>query len=460
MESMEKNQNVTDESKVGLIWEEFLFEVSKQTSASAFDVWIKSLEPVCVHENLLILCTNSIGSKNILEKNYKKILEVEINKLLPSIQGVEIVVEDSEEFLSYQKPVQEKVEEKPHTEDDIANSVINPKYTFENFVVGGCNQYTVAAAVAVADEPGKKFNPLFIYGGVGLGKTHLLHAIANKIKQQQPSMNVIYVTTEQFTNDLIESIKTMKNYDFRAKYRNADVLIVDDIQSISSKTATQEEFFHTFNELTQKGKQIIISSDKPPKNIALLEERLRSRFEWGLITDIGFPDIETRIAILKKKVQIEKYNVTNEVIEFIAEAVKTNVREMEGLLTRAVFYAPLVGSNVVTLDTAKEALKNYLNVDETEVKTENILDIVSKYYNISKTELKAKKRTKDVANARQICMYLISEYITMPLSSIGDIFGKDHATVIYAKSKVEKDMKTNKKIEIQINDLKSMIKNQ
>lgn len=458
MENVE-SVGITDEQKVTAVWEDFLFEVSKQTSASAFDVWIKTLEPICVQDDALILCTNSIGSKTVLDKNYKKILETEIKKLLPSIKCVEIVVEDSEEYINIKKPIKE---EKMETikEEVSTDSYINPKYTFDSFVVGGCNQYTVAAATAVAENPGKNYNPLFIYGGVGLGKTHLLHAIANKIKEIDPSKNVVYATIEKFTNDLIEAIQTKKNYDFRAKYRNADVLIIDDIQFISNKTGTQEEFFHTFNELIQRGKQIIISSDKPPKSISLLEERLRSRFEWGLITDIGFPDVETRIAILKKKCQMEKYNVNSDVLEFIAESVKTNIREMEGLLTRAVFFAPLVGSTVVTLDTAKEALKNYLNVDEAEVKTENILDIVCKYYNVNKNELKAKKRTKEIANARQVCMYLISEYISMPLSSIGAIFGKDHATVIYAKSKVEQDIKKNKKFEIQINDLKSMIKNQ
>jgi len=458
---MEKvDTKVNENQSIMSIWEDFLYEVSKHASASAFDVWIKTLEFVCIDNGKLVLATNSDGSKNILDRNYKKILLTSIRHFLQNIQDVEIVIEDSEDYLNYKSPKEVITIDNVTNIEDSNDSIINPKYTFDTFVVGGCNQYTVAAANAVATNPGKNYNPLFIYGGVGLGKTHLLHAIANKIKENTPNKNVIYATIEKFTNDLIEAIQTKKNYDFRTKYRNADVLIIDDIQFISNKTGTQEEFFHTFNELIQKGKQIIISSDKPPKSISLLEERLRSRFEWGLITDIGFPDVETRIAILKKKCQIEKYNVNNDVLEFIAESVKTNIREMEGLLTRAVFYAPLVGSSVVTMDTAREALKNYLKVDEVEVKTENILDIVCKYYNVNKNELKAKKRTKEIANARQVCMYLISEYISLPLSSIGAIFGKDHATVIYAKSKVEQDMKKNKKFEIEINDLKSMIKNQ
>jgi len=458
---MEKvDTKVNENQSIMSIWEDFLYEVSKHASASAFDVWIKTLEFVCIDNGKLVLATNSDGSKNILDRNYKKILLTSIRHFLQNIQDVEIVIEDSEDYLNYKSPKEVITIDNVTNIEDNNDSIINPKYTFDTFVVGGCNQYTVAAANAVATNPGKNYNPLFIYGGVGLGKTHLLHAIANKIKENTPNKNVIYATIEKFTNDLIEAIQTKKNYDFRTKYRNADVLIIDDIQFISNKTGTQEEFFHTFNELIQKGKQIIISSDKPPKSISLLEERLRSRFEWGLITDIGFPDVETRIAILKKKCQIEKYNVNNDVLEFIAESVKTNIREMEGLLTRAVFYAPLVGSSVVTMDTAREALKNYLKVDEVEVKTENILDIVCKYYNVNKNELKAKKRTKEIANARQVCMYLISEYISLPLSSIGAIFGKDHATVIYAKSKVEQDMKKNKKFEIEINDLKSMIKNQ
>ena len=452
--------NVNDNQNVMAIWEEFLYEVSKQTSTPAFDVWIKTLEYVCINNDVLVLSTTSDGCKNALDKNYKKILLNSIRHFFQNIKDVEIVVEDSEEYLNYKNAKESIINDSILNMDDANDSIINPKYTFDTFVVGGCNQYTVAAANAVAQNPGKNYNPLFIYGGVGLGKTHLLHAIANKIKENHPNMNIIYATIEKFTNDLIEAIQTRNNYDFRAKYRNADVLIIDDIQFIAGKTSTQEEFFHTFNDLIQRGKQIIISSDKPPKNISLLEERLRSRFEWGLITDIGFPDIETRIAILRKKCQIEKYNVNNDVLEFIADSVKTNIREMEGLLLRSVFFAPLVGSNVVTIETAKEALKNYLKVDEVEIKTDNILDIVCKYYNINKNELKSKKRTKEIAIARQVCMYLISEYISLPLSSIGAIFGKDHATVIYAKNKVEEDVKKNKKFEVEINDLKNMIKNQ
>ena len=337
----------------------------------------------------------------------------------------------------------------------------NPKYTFDNYVIGGNNQFVAAAAKAVATNPGGSYNPLFIYGGVGLGKTHLLHAIGNAITEQHPDLNVVYVTIEKFTNDLIESIQKGSNSaksEFRTKYRNADVLIVDDVQFIINKNSVQEEFFHTFNELNQNGKQIVISSDKPPKEINPLEERLRSRFEWGLIADIGLPDIETRIAILNKKASLERYNVDPEVISYIADAVKTNIREMEGMLARAVFYAGLLGQPKVTMDTAREALKNYLIQTEETVDAGNILDVVCKYYNLKKEELLARKRTKEIAEARQIAMFLIAEFINMPLASIGSIFGKDHATVIYAKNKVAEDIKKSPKLAVQINDMKQMIK--
>ena len=445
------------------IWEEAKLSIAKDITAISFDVWIKTLEPVDIIDDTLCLCASSTSGKNIILKNqtyYDSILRA-IKDLVPTVTKLELVVRDEGDKPQTVTEIEKRPARMAKQPEKQTSFSFNPKYTFDNYVIGGNNQFVAAAAKAVATNPGGSYNPLFIYGGVGLGKTHLLHAIGNAITEQHPDLNVVYVTIEKFTNDLIESIQKGSNSaksEFRTKYRNADVLIVDDVQFIINKNSVQEEFFHTFNELNQNGKQIVISSDKPPKEINPLEERLRSRFEWGLIADIGLPDIETRIAILNKKASLERYNVDPEVISYIADAVKTNIREMEGMLARAVFYAGLLGQPKVTMDTAREALKNYLIQTEETVDAGNILDVVCKYYNLKKEELLARKRTKEIAEARQIAMFLIAEFINMPLASIGSIFGKDHATVIYAKNKVAEDIKKSPKLAVQINDMEQMIK--
>ncbi len=454
----------SNDKDIHKIWEEAKLSISKDMTALSFDVWIKSLEPIKIEGNTLILAASSTSGRSVILKNekyYNSILS-SVAEIVPSVSKLELIVinpeDETEKFVPTADIKQVRTTEiaKPSQ-----NFAFNPRYTFDNYVIGSNNQFVAAAAKAVAQNPGISYNPLFIYGGVGLGKTHLLHAIGNYINQNHPELNVVYVTIEKFTNDLIESIQKGSNSaksEFRTKYRTADVLIVDDIQFIINKNSVQEEFFHTFNELNQNGKQIVISSDKPPKEINPLEERLRSRFEWGLLADIGVPDIETRIAILNKKASLERYNVDRDVIEYIADAVKTNIREMEGMLARSVFYAGLLGQTRVTMDIAREALKNYLIQTEETVDAGNIIDVVCKYYNIKKEELLARKRTKEVAEARQIAMFLITEFINMPLASVGSIFGKDHATVIYAKNKVAEDMKKSQKLAVQINDMKQMIK--
>ena len=314
-------------------------------------------------------------------------------------------------------------------------------------MVGGSNQFACAAAKAVADEPGTKINPLFIYGGSGLGKTHLLFAIGNYVTEHHPELNVVYVYKPiKFVTDYTTALQNNKANEFKETYSKADILIIDDIQGIINKTATQEQFFNLFNELYQNGKQIVITSDKQPKELSPLEDRLRSRFEWGMIADIGVPDIETRIAILNKKAQIERFNVSREVIEYIAEISTTNVREMEGFLSRTVFYSNLLKEDIVTISSAREALKNIAKADSEMIDATKIIDIVCKFYNIKKEDVLARKRTKAIAETRQIAMYLISEYINMPLESIGNIFGRDHATVIYAKTKWQTILKLLKNL--------------
>ena len=445
------------------LWQNIQEEIAKNTSTISFDVWIKSLEFVDIKENTIVLATQTKSTKDILLKKYKNIILSACNKVYGAISKLEIIIKDepeeSEESSNDDEPSRVYVKEDGKTSEYEPNESFrfNPKYTFENFIVGGSNQFACAAAKAVAEAPSTKINPLFIYGGSGLGKTHLLHAIGNYLLEHKPKLKVIYVTTDKFTNDFISAIQTNTTAKFREVYSSADVLIIDDIQAIIKKPAVQEQFFNLFNELYQNGKQIVITSDKQPKELNPLEERLRSRFEWGMLADIGVPDLETRIAILIKKAQIERYNVSREVIEYIAEVATTNIREMEGFLSRTVFYSNLLKEDVVTIDSAREALKNIAKQDDETVDATRIIEVVCKFFNIKKEDMLARKRTKNIAEARQIAMYLISDMINIPLEAVGNIFGKDHSTVIYAKNKVLEDMAKSKKLEVQINDIRQMI---
>ena len=442
------------------MWQNILEEIAKNISAIAFDVWFKTLEIVDIKENVLVVSTPTTSSKSTLLKNYKDKIITAANKIYSAINKVEIFVKEAEDDKISQKESETKTrvyvdESTPSKTENVFH--FNPKYTFENFIVGGSNQFASAAAKAVAEAPSTKINPLFIYGGSGLGKTHLLHAIGNYVIENSPELNVVYVTTDKFTNDFISALQSNTTQKFREVYSKADILIIDDIQALIKKPAVQEQFFNLFNELYQNGKQIVITSDKQPKELNPLEERLRSRFEWGMLADIGVPDIETRIAILNKKAQIERFNVSRDVIEYIAEVATSNIREMEGFLSRTVFYSSLLKEDIVTIESAREALKNIAVQAEETIDATKIIDIVCKFYNIKKEEILARKRTKNVAEARQIAMYLITEFLSIPLEAVGNIFGKDHATVIYAKNKIQDDIKKSKKLEVQINDLKQMI---
>ena len=446
------------------IWPNILEEIAKNTSVVSFEVWIKTLEIEDIKENVLVLSTPTKSSKSLLQKQYKNLIIECANKVYSAITSVEFVVKseeevhESDEETSVSKKTPNYVDsDDPGSFDDDTAFSFNPKYTFDSFIVGGSNQFAAAAAKAVATEPSTNINPLFIYGGSGLGKTHLLHAIGNYLQEHKPKLNVVYVTTDKFVTDFTSSLQKHTTEKFRKTYSKADVLIIDDIQAIIKKVQTQEQFFNIFNDLYQKGKQIIITCDKQPKELNPLEERLRSRLEWGMLADIGVPDVETRIAILNKKAQMERYNVSKEVIEYIADIATTNVREMEGFLSRAVFYSRIRNEDILEIDTAREALKNIAKQDEETIDATKIVEIVCKFYGVKKEDLLARKRTKNIAEARQIAMYLITEYLNIPLESVGNIFGKDHSTVIYAKNKVAEDIKKYKKLEVQINDLKQMI---
>lgn len=442
------------------LWKAVLDKLELTVSNVSFVMWFKPLKVLDFVDNKkLVIATNSTSAKNQILRNYFDKLTSAVKDIFG--ENIDIEVLDQNEEIEYIKINGEKTKEK---EVDIAKNPFNSKYTFENFVVGKSNQFVYAAARAVAEHPGEKFNPLFIYGGVGLGKTHILHAIGNYIKQYNPNLNVMYVTCEQFANDYIESLgSTAKNkavLEFRTKYRNLDVLMVDDIQFISKKTSTQEEFFHTFNELYQNNKQIIITSDRPPKDIDTLADRLRSRFTSGLIQDIQQPDLETRIAILRKKCQIEKYVIDDDVIDFIAERINTNIRELEGMLSKVYFLANLSNKHAATMEEALEAFNGQLEEDKNEgLSPDDIIDTVCRYFDITRQDIVGKKKSKDVVEPRMIAIYLISEILEIPLVSIGKIFGgRDHTTIMHSRDKISDELKTSHKVQSFVSEIKKMLK--
>lgn len=331
-------------------------------------------------------------------------------------------------------------------------AILNPRYTFDTFVIGRSNHFAHAAAQAVANNPGHSYNPLYIYGGVGLGKTHLMHAVGNQIRAAKPRAKIIYVTAENFTNEVISYIRSDRSEQFRAKYRNVDVLMVDDIQFIAGKDSTQTEFFNTFNDLYERQKQIIITSDKLPKEIGGLEDRLVSRFEWGLQVDVQRPDYETRVAILQRKAEFESLYVPMEVLNFIAENVKSNIRELEGTLTRIMAYAMLMDREI-DLDLAKEALPGIGGVERRPLTLEVIRDAVADYFQLSQGELSGKKRSRNVALPRQIAMYLSRELTDEPLQRIGQVYEKDHSTVMHGVDKIASLVDTDERLKGMIDDI-------
>ncbi len=330
---------------------------------------------------------------------------------------------------------------------------LNPKYTFEGFVVGPSNRFTHAACVSIAESPAKAYNPLFIYGKVGLGKTHLMQAICHRIRATHPGQRFFYTTSERFTNDLINAIRDRSTKAFREKFRFVDVLLIDDIHFIAGKEATQEEFFHTFNALYDSHKQIIISSDRPPKEIQRLEERLVSRFGWGLVADIQPPDLETRVAILKKKIESESVDFPDEALHFIAETIRTNVRELEGALIRVIAYS-LLEESPITADSVKTVLKDLLKESARQVSLEDVLRIVAEYYHIPPDDLKSRRRVKNVVLPRQVAMFIARELTQLSLPEIGSGFGgKDHTTVLYAVNKIKREIKTNPRVQNDVDKL-------
>ena len=448
-------------------WSEILEHVRKEHELSdiSFETWLLPLT-VYSTDNHVVKIIVPMGEQMITYLNSK--FKTPIFVAIAEFTGEKYEVE----FITEKEAMEQKITEvpassaaapaeRPVNSPDFEKSNINPKFTFDTFVVGSNNKFAHAASLAVAETPGKVYNPLFLHGGVGLGKTHLMHAIAHFILKNNPSAKILYVSSETFTNELIDAIRNKNNItttEFREKYRNNDVLLIDDIQFIIGKESTQEEFFHTFNTLYESKKQIIISSDKPPKEIETLEERLRSRFEWGLTVDIQSPDYETRMAILRKKEEMEGYNIDNEVIKYIATNIKSNIRELEGALTKIVALSRLNKCDI-TLGLAEEALKDIISSDnKREVTPELILDIVSDHFGVSIADLKGGKRNAEIVFPRQIAMYLIRNMTETSLKAVGVILGgKDHSTIKHGIEKIENELQADETLSNTINIIKKKI---
>lgn len=442
---------------IKVVWDKILEKLELRISSVSFMLWIKTIKPIEIDDkNNLVLAAQSVSAKNQILRNFLD----KISDCTTEIVGnpLKIVVLDQNEEIEYLK--NNKVEESVVVKDE-KNPFVE-EFTFDNFVVGKSNQFVYTAAQAVAQHPGNNFNPLFIYGNSGLGKTHLMHAIGNYIRQYSPELKIKYVTCEQFTNSYISSLLSpLKNksiMEFRDLYRNLDVLMVDDIQFLSRGKEIQEEFFHTFNELIMNNKQIVLCSDRHPKEISTLETRLRTRFASGLIHDISEPDLETRIAILKKKSQIEKIYADDNVLNYIAEHVDTNVRELTGKLKEIYLLAKISGRNIATMEDVTEIFNNEKEEIKNDLTPEKIISAVCDYFNITNEDIVGKKKNKEVVEPRMIAIYLISEYLTIPLVNIGKIFGgRDHTTIMHSRDKITEDIKNNKKTQSVVSEIKNLL---
>ena len=433
------------------LWKKTLQLIKGEVASASFETFFKNTVPIETNSNELTLLAPTEFAEDILRTRYLNLIESCLSQLTSNKFEIKIISDSNEVEQNPLKTSNNNNIINNNSNNNIIRNYprLNPKYTFDTFVIGNSNRFAHAACVAVAESPARAYNPLFLYGGVGLGKTHLMHAIGHSIMKEQNDAKVVYVSSEKFTNELINSIKSDKNEEFRDKYRNVDILLIDDIQFIAGKEGTQEEFFHTFNALHEANKQIIISSDRPPKEIPTLEDRLRSRFEMGLIADIQPPDFETRIAILKTKAQIENIDIPNEVMNYIATYIKSNIRELEGALTRVVAYSSLINKDI-SYDLAVEAVKDIVTTSESqEISVNRIKEKVSTAFGIKMDDFNSKKRTRTIAYPRQIAMYLSRELTDLSLPKIGNEFGgRDHTTVIHAHDKISKDLELEKNSEL------------
>ena len=439
-------------------WDQILNTVKKEHEISdiSFDTWMRPLEVYALEENTLyILAPFEQMALTYIQKKYYLPLKVAIGEVIGEEYDIQFILPEHAKSLNIKKPT------KKVASLNGSNSNLNPNYTFETFVVGNNNRFAQSASLAVAESPGETYNPLYIYGGPGLGKTHLMHSIGHFILDQNPNSKVIYVTSEQFTNEVIESIRNgnaSSMTKFRDKYRTVDVLMIDDIQFIIGKESTQEEFFHTFNALQTQGKQIILTSDKPPKDMETLEERIRSRFEWGLMADIGIPDYETRMAILRKKAESDNFDIDDEILNYIANNIKSNVRELEGALNKLLAYNNLC-KQTITMEIAQKELQNIITPDKPrEITPQLIIEVVTEHFNISMDQMISRSRSSDIARPRQIAMYLCKTMTDSSLDVIGSFLGgRDHSTIIHGIKKIGDEYEVNENTKTLIDTIKKKI---
>lgn len=438
--------NITEATE---LWTNVLAAIRNSVSQITYDTWLKKINPVKIENKTLILATALDKTKEFVTYNFMDKILNALGSVNSYVDNVEILTFDEE---AHKAKVLIKEQPKPHEvevieEPRIDNDKFNKDFTFDNFVVGEFNEIVFAAAKGVVEDPGSKINPLFIYGGVGLGKTHIIHAIANKIIENNPNVKIQYSTTDRFISDFIDSINKSKDNElikeFRKKYRNVDILMLDDIQFLNGKSATQETLFHIFNDLMQEHKQIIFTSDRHPKELSQIEERMRSRFLSGLTLDIGYPDLETRIAILQKKVYQKKYCIKSEILEFIAEKIDTNVRELEGALNKVAYTCTLTNREP-TIEIVNQILKDEIDSKSGPLTMELITGVVSEYFSVPVEDIMSAKRSKNIAEARQMAIYIISELMSAPLTSIGEYLGgRDHTTIIHSRDKISALIKDN-----------------
>ncbi|HBT48161.1 MAG TPA: chromosomal replication initiator protein DnaA [Peptococcaceae bacterium] len=434
-------------------WKQALQLLEQQLPPTTIDTWFREARPLNLKHHTLLLAVPNEFARDYIQSRFSSVLQTTLQKVFHQYVSVQVIaLPPGEEDLSFLQP--------PHPSGDEQLCHLNPKYTFDTFVVGNSNRFAHAASLAVAEAPAKAYNPLFIYGGVGLGKTHLMQAIGHYVREHLPHYRVMYVSSEKFTNELINAIHDNDTVSFRNKYRNIDVLLIDDIQFLAGKERTQEEFFHTFNALYEASKQIIISSDRPPKEIPTLEDRLRSRFEWGLITDIQPPDLETRVAIVRKKASLDNLYLPDDIMLFIAQKVDSNIRELEGAFIRVAAYASLTQQEL-TLEAVEKILQDALTLAKPKPITISFIqEKVALYFNLKPEEFKSKKRTRSLAYPRQIAMYLARELTDASLPKIGEEFGgRDHTTVLHAWEKISHDLQRDPELQQIITQLIQQIKN-
>ncbi len=443
------------------LWESILAEVQLNISQANFNTWFKNTHLIEYEKGKLVIAVPNAFTREWLKSKHNKTIITAVENLGEEISSIDYVIKKNEEEKSAEDKRNPRREEENEKQMDFekyqidSESNLNPKYTFENFIVGPFNELSHAAAYAVAENPGTVYNPLFIYGKVGLGKTHLLQSIGNEVKSS--SKKVKYIPAQEFITGVVNGIRKGQMESFKEKYKDIDVLIIDDIQFLSGKEKTQEEFFHTFNDLYEKNKQIILSSDRPPKSIRALTERLRSRFEGGMIADINFPDFETRLAILKTKAQEKEFNIPEEISEYIAENIQKNIRELEGALNKLVAHHKLTGRKI-TLEESKKVLRNILESPTKNISPNQIVKAVTKYYDISESDLKGNSRKKEIVKPRQVVMYLLREELEYSFPFIGKkIGGKDHTTVMYSHKKIKNKLKNDDDMKEEIALIKQMM---